>query len=379
MGVGRRRAGAARDAADARPHRRSARRASRRARSFRALLRDGTIRLALAMNGARDADGVPRHPQHRRRTCSRTSASRAAGSTCGYMVGGAASFLDHAHRGPRHRPLRRRARRRRRNRGHDRRALLRASSRRARSASRGVLVVFVLFMGGMSIRNVSMSSLSTRVPRADQRAGYMSLQSTAQHISSATGAFASSRLLHERPGGRLAGISTVAIDLGGAGAGAAAAARRHRQARQRARSRGSRSADADATPRTSARGVEAEHLFGDGKSPSMAHPRSAEKSVRVQTSLGIRIVKLSIPPSDMKRLTAKNTPALNPALNPLQCSWFYVLRPCCRAGCSCVAGEEPSFGPMTNSPGANWRVKQRAEREVELGRPLDARRPTARF
>ena len=62
----------------------------------------------------------------------------------------------------------------------------------------------------MSIRNVSMSSLSTRVPRADQRAGYMSLQSTAQHVSSATGAFASSRLLHDGPGGRLDGISTVA-------------------------------------------------------------------------------------------------------------------------------------------------------------------------
>ena len=75
----------------------------------------------------------------------------------------------------------------------------------------GVLVVFILFMGGNSIRNVSMSSLSTRVPRADQRAGYMSLQSTAQHISSATGAFASSRLLHDAPGGRLGGISTVAV------------------------------------------------------------------------------------------------------------------------------------------------------------------------
>ena len=73
----------------------------------------------------------------------------------------------------------------------------------------GVLAVFVLFMGAMSVRNVSMSSLSTRVPRADQRAGYMSLQSTAQHVSSATGAFVSSRLLHEAPGGRLAGISTV--------------------------------------------------------------------------------------------------------------------------------------------------------------------------
>jgi predicted MFS family arabinose efflux permease len=74
----------------------------------------------------------------------------------------------------------------------------------------GVLVVFVLYMGATSVRNVSMSSLSTRVPRADERAGYMSLQSTAQHVSSATGAFVSSHLLHEAPGGRLTGISTVA-------------------------------------------------------------------------------------------------------------------------------------------------------------------------
>jgi hypothetical protein len=52
-------------------------------------------------------------------------------------------------------------------------------------------------------------SLTSRVPRPDQRAGYMSLQSTSQHISSATGAFVSSQLLHEAPHGRLDGIDTV--------------------------------------------------------------------------------------------------------------------------------------------------------------------------
>jgi predicted MFS family arabinose efflux permease len=75
----------------------------------------------------------------------------------------------------------------------------------------GVMAVFVLFMGGMSVRNVSMTTLSTRVPHADQRAGFMSLQSTAQHMSSATGAFVSSRLLHDGPGGRLEGIATVSM------------------------------------------------------------------------------------------------------------------------------------------------------------------------
>jgi hypothetical protein len=73
-----------------------------------------------------------------------------------------------------------------------------------------VMVLFVSFIVSMSIRNVSLGSLSTRVPRADQRAGYMSLQSTAQHVASALGAFVSSRLLRDGPGGRLEGIATVA-------------------------------------------------------------------------------------------------------------------------------------------------------------------------
>ncbi len=78
--------------------------------------------------------------------------------------------------------------------------------------SAGVLLMFVSFMVGMSVRNVSMSSLSTRVPRTpDQRAGYMSLQSTAQHISSSLGAFASSKLLSDGPGGRLLGMPRLAM------------------------------------------------------------------------------------------------------------------------------------------------------------------------
>jgi predicted MFS family arabinose efflux permease len=76
----------------------------------------------------------------------------------------------------------------------------------------GVLILFVGFMVAMSIRNVCMGSLSTRVPRTpDERAGYMSLQSTAQHISSSVGAFASSRLLTDGPGGRLVGMPRLAM------------------------------------------------------------------------------------------------------------------------------------------------------------------------
>ena len=55
--------------------------ASRAGPQLSALLGDRTIRLALAMNGARHADGVPRRPEHRARTCCRTSAFRAIAST----------------------------------------------------------------------------------------------------------------------------------------------------------------------------------------------------------------------------------------------------------------------------------------------------------
>jgi predicted MFS family arabinose efflux permease len=73
-----------------------------------------------------------------------------------------------------------------------------------------VLPLFVTFMAGMSIRNVSMSSLATRVPRFDERAAYMSLQSTAQHVASSVGSVLSSRLLSDGPDGRLEGMAMVA-------------------------------------------------------------------------------------------------------------------------------------------------------------------------
>ncbi|HEX4404233.1 MAG TPA: MFS transporter [Polyangia bacterium] len=72
-----------------------------------------------------------------------------------------------------------------------------------------VFALFGLFMAAMSMRNISVGSLSTRVPRHDERAGYMSLQSMSQHLSSALGAFLSSQLLHDTPDGRLAGIDTI--------------------------------------------------------------------------------------------------------------------------------------------------------------------------
>lgn len=72
-----------------------------------------------------------------------------------------------------------------------------------------VFVLFAIFMAAMSMRNVSLGSLSTRVPRPHERAGYMSLQSMAQHLSSAVGSLVSAQLLHNRPDGRLSGVATV--------------------------------------------------------------------------------------------------------------------------------------------------------------------------
>jgi predicted MFS family arabinose efflux permease len=72
-----------------------------------------------------------------------------------------------------------------------------------------VFALFGLFMAAMSMRNLSIGSLSTRVPRHHERAGYMSLQSMSQHLSSALGSIGSAQLLHNTADGRLAGIDVV--------------------------------------------------------------------------------------------------------------------------------------------------------------------------
>jgi len=175
-----------------------------------ALLGDGTIRLALAMNGLVMLTAFLVVPNIAPHLLQNLGFPRHPWLGVGYLVGGSTSFLIMRIAG---------------------RAIDRYGAARVSVIATaviigvlyfafiapgaigiaGVLVVFVLFMGGMSVRNVCMSSLSTRVPRGHQRAGYMSLQSTAQHLSSATGAFVSSRLLHDAPGGRLDGIATVSM------------------------------------------------------------------------------------------------------------------------------------------------------------------------
>lgn len=67
-----------------------------------------------------------------------------------------------------------------------------------------VVAAFALFMVFSSGRNVSLQTLTSKVPRPDERAGFQSIQSAIQHAAAAMGAMSSSVLLSEVDG-RLSG------------------------------------------------------------------------------------------------------------------------------------------------------------------------------
>jgi predicted MFS family arabinose efflux permease len=73
-----------------------------------------------------------------------------------------------------------------------------------------VVAAFVAFMVGNSLRNVSINTLSSRVPAPAERARFMSAQSAVQHLASALGAALSTQLLTVEPDGRLGGMRSVA-------------------------------------------------------------------------------------------------------------------------------------------------------------------------
>jgi predicted MFS family arabinose efflux permease len=73
-----------------------------------------------------------------------------------------------------------------------------------------VMAMFVALMTAMALRNVSLNTTSSRVPRPHERARFMSLQSAVQHVGAAIGAMSSSSLLEERPDERLSGMRVVA-------------------------------------------------------------------------------------------------------------------------------------------------------------------------
>lgn len=74
-----------------------------------------------------------------------------------------------------------------------------------------VMVLFVAFMLSMSARNAGFSTLMSKVPKPDERARYMSLQSSVQHTFSAVGAFAGAALLTEGPGHTLVGVGPPVV------------------------------------------------------------------------------------------------------------------------------------------------------------------------
>lgn len=74
-----------------------------------------------------------------------------------------------------------------------------------------VVAIFVGFMIAMSSRNVSYNTLTSKVPRPAERARFMSIQSTVQHLASSVGAFASGELLTVRADRTLGGVETVTV------------------------------------------------------------------------------------------------------------------------------------------------------------------------
>ena len=73
-----------------------------------------------------------------------------------------------------------------------------------------VLPFFVTFMFALGFRNVSYNTLTSKVPRTGERATFMSIQSSVQHLASAVGAFLSAHLLTESVDGKLVGVSRLA-------------------------------------------------------------------------------------------------------------------------------------------------------------------------
>jgi predicted MFS family arabinose efflux permease len=74
-----------------------------------------------------------------------------------------------------------------------------------------VMAIFIFFMLGMSMRNVAYNTLTSKVPRKDERARFGSLQSAVQHLASALAAFAASLILRDLPDETLVGIPTVSV------------------------------------------------------------------------------------------------------------------------------------------------------------------------
>lgn len=74
-----------------------------------------------------------------------------------------------------------------------------------------VFLIFPAFMIAQTSRNVAQQSLLSKVPRPQERAGFMSLQSAVSHLASAVGAIGSAALLTPGPGVSLVGMPRLAL------------------------------------------------------------------------------------------------------------------------------------------------------------------------
>ena len=74
-----------------------------------------------------------------------------------------------------------------------------------------VLLIFVMFMGTSCFRNVSATTEASKLPRPYERAAFMSLLTSMQHIGNGIGALAASAILSTGPNGQLLHMEWVGI------------------------------------------------------------------------------------------------------------------------------------------------------------------------
>jgi len=74
-----------------------------------------------------------------------------------------------------------------------------------------LVAVFACFFLSNGVRNIAYSTLTSRVPEQAIRARFMSFQSAVQHLGAAAGAFLSSQMLTDLPGGQLGGMNRVVL------------------------------------------------------------------------------------------------------------------------------------------------------------------------
>ena len=80
-----------------------------------------------------------------------------------------------------------------------------------RTPNSPLLLIFTMFMGMVCFRNVSATTEASKLPTPNERAGFMSLFSSVQHIGNGVGALMASAMLHTGPAGELIGMKWVGL------------------------------------------------------------------------------------------------------------------------------------------------------------------------